>query len=133
MLRAGGTSGDFIIFHLTLLRLFHRLLDKFCTATLPISPKQVTLNGHLLQLVDNASLSWSQWSRRPVGLSPSQHSPLDSKSSRRPVSKHACSYVATTLGRNIYRNIAKHSFPFLLRVAVCIFLDTLCISTSTPV
>ena len=58
MLRVGGTSGDFIIFHSTLLRLFHRLLDKFCIATLnfPISPRQVTLNGHLLQLVDNTSL-----------------------------------------------------------------------------
>ena len=34
MLRVGGTSGDFIIFHLTLLSLFHRLLDKLGVAAL---------------------------------------------------------------------------------------------------
>ena len=57
MLSVGGTPGDITIFHLTLLRLFHRLLDKFCIAVLPQSlPEQVTLNDHLLQLVDNACL-----------------------------------------------------------------------------
>ena len=144
MLTVGGTSGDFIIFHLMLLRLSHRLLDKLgiaalpCTSALPHFP-------NLSQTGDSEwspaaagwqylprSLSWSQWSRSLAGLSPCQHSPLDSKSSKKPASKHSCSYVATTLRRNIYRNIAKHSFPFQLWVAVCIFLDTLCISPSTP-
>ena len=55
------------------------------------------------------SLSWNQWSRKPATPSPSQHSPLGSKSSGRPVSKHACSYVATNVGEKP-KNIATHFF-----------------------
>ena len=91
----------------------------------PISPRQVTLNG---------SPAAAGWQHLPPTtgtngaggqkhcLPSCQHSPLGSKSSRRPISKHACICVATTLERNIYRSIAKHSSPFLLQSGYSLYI-----------